>query len=315
MREIDCQIETNNAVLKGTACLPDGPSRQFAVVLLIHGSGPLDRDENIKMQKLNIFNTVAHHLAAHGFASVRYDKRGVGQSTGDFLSSGHLDLVNDAIAWFDALPDFDFCDPKRRFLLGHSEGCLIAPQVNIQRAEVAGLLLLAPFIQSLESILLEQARVVQSEVDSGTGFFYCFQRLMCSLLGQPVDNQKKLITKIKASTTDTMRFRLQKIEAKWFRELFTLSPPAIFKAVTAPMLLVAGEKDLQCDPDDAKQIAQVANVPTQWHVINNLTHILRFDQNAPTFDNYFEQMQQPVAQQVLVLVSDWLKNDPLFLKP
>ena len=150
MVEKECSIKSGDAVLKGTACLPKIHGR-FPVVLMIHGSGPLDRDENIDGQGLNIFNAIAHHLADNGIASVRYDKRGCGESTGNYYSAGHFDLVEDAVQWFDSLDGFEFCDQKRKYLLGHSEGCIIAPQVNLKRPAVAGMILLAPFIESLET--------------------------------------------------------------------------------------------------------------------------------------------------------------------
>ena len=63
---------------------------------MVHGSGPLDRNENVKKgSHLNLFNTLAHHLAGIGIASLRYDKRGCGESTGDYYAAGHSDLLAD----------------------------------------------------------------------------------------------------------------------------------------------------------------------------------------------------------------------------
>lgn len=67
---------------------------------MVHGSGSLDRDENMKGQQLNIFNTVAHYLAREGIASLRYDKQGRGKSSGDYYTMGLLDLVNNSVSWF-----------------------------------------------------------------------------------------------------------------------------------------------------------------------------------------------------------------------
>lgn len=305
MIEVECSTQSNGVILKGTACLP-AQSGLFPVVLMIHGSGPLDRDENIKGQGLNIFNAIAHHLAENGFASVRYDKRGCGESEGDYHSTGHFDLVDDAINWLDALSDLEFCDPKKIFLLGHSEGCIIAPQVNIKRPVVAGMILLCPFIESMEITLKKQAKTLQQELDSRKGFFGILGRLYAKMFGQPVDSQNKLIAKIGNSTTDYFYIRFQKIAAKWFRELLTLDPPKIYEKVSAPILAIAGEKDIQCQAQDADEISRVVDVPIDVHVISNLTHILRCDTGIPRLENYSKQLEEPVDMTVLTHISSWL---------
>lgn len=252
MVEKECSIKSGDAVLKGTACLPKIHGR-FPVVLMIHGSGPLDRDENIDGQGLNIFNAIAHHLADNGIASVRYDKRGCGESTGNYYSAGHFDLVEDAVQWFDSLDGFEFCDQKRKYLLGHSEGCIIAPQVNLKRPAVAGMILLAPFIESLETILRAQAKVAQTEIERSKGFSGAIKRTYCKIFGQPIEAQNNLITKIKNTSSDYFYAGFRKIEAKWIRELFTVNAIEIFEQVTSPILAIAGEKDLQCNPQDVEK--------------------------------------------------------------
>jgi predicted acyl esterase len=75
--------ETKNCKLFGTICLPKKEC-QFPVVLMVHGSGPLDRNGNMPGQNIDIFNMIAQHLANNRIASLRFDKRGCGKSTGNF---------------------------------------------------------------------------------------------------------------------------------------------------------------------------------------------------------------------------------------
>lgn len=144
MIEKDITIDSNGNKLSGTVCLPEGEGR-FPLVMMVHGSGRLDRDENTEGYPLNVFDTIAHYLAHRGIASLRYDKRGCGKSTGDFYATGHSDLVDDAVNWFDTLTQHVLSEPDKIFVLGHSEGCIVAPQVNAKRPAVAGLILLCPF--------------------------------------------------------------------------------------------------------------------------------------------------------------------------
>ncbi len=102
MIEKEITIESSGLGLSGTVCLPEQEGR-FPLVLMIHGTGPLDRDENMPGQQLNVFNAIAHCLVEEGIASLRYDKRGCGKSSGDYYRAGHSDLINDAIHCFDTL--------------------------------------------------------------------------------------------------------------------------------------------------------------------------------------------------------------------
>ncbi|MFQ5796961.1 MAG: alpha/beta hydrolase family protein [Candidatus Bipolaricaulia bacterium] len=83
MIEKEVTVNSGDVRLAGTLSLPSEEG-SFPCVLMIHGSGPVDRDENVRQLKLfkvklNVFNTIAHYLAAKGIASLRYDKRGSGQ--------------------------------------------------------------------------------------------------------------------------------------------------------------------------------------------------------------------------------------------
>jgi uncharacterized protein len=301
MIEKDITINSNESNLSGTLCLPTA-SGSFPLVLMIAGSGPLDRDENMPGQQLNIFNTIAHSLANDGIASLRYDKRGCGKSEGDFYRTGHTDLVNDAINWFDFLKEQEYCE--KIFVLGHSEGCIIAPQVALKRQETAGLILLSPFAENIESILIKQAAQIQKEFESGG----LIRKLTGKILGATVASQQKLIHRLKSTDSETIRAGLQKIPAKSFRELMQLDPSAIFSQVSQPMLVIGGEKDLQCNPADVERIAKLAKGSVDAHVVKNLTHVLRFDEGEPSILGTSKLISNPIEPIVTELITGWFKK-------
>lgn len=307
MIEKNITINSYDNYLSGTVCLPQENGR-FPLVLMIHGSGPLDRDENMEGQQLNVFNTIAYHLAHEGIASLRYDKRGCGKSSGDYYATGHSDLVKDAVSWFDTLKQSDFCDPERIFVLGHSEGCIIAPQLSAIHPPVAGLILLCPFLDDMESILIKQALQLEHEFGTLTGFRGLVYKILSKVMGMPVKNQRKLIDKVKSSNKETIRVGFQKSPAKWLRELIQLDPRTIFSQVTCPMLLIGGEKDLQCDPQDVNRIAELAGGVVNAHIISNLTHVLRFDEKQPSLLGSAELIQKPMEPILLELIIEWLKE-------
>jgi alpha-beta hydrolase superfamily lysophospholipase len=306
MIEKEFEVHSAGATLSGTLCLPAAEGR-FPLVLMIHGSGPLDRDENAKGLTLDVFNTLAHHLCAAGIASLRYDKRGCGRSTGDYHSAGHRDLVDDAIACFDAVVQTGSCRDDQIYVLGHSEGTIMAPQLAIARPSVAGLILLSPFVQPLETILIRQAGHFADAIARKRGLTGFLLRLGSRLRGGPVKVQRKTIRRVKASTKPTIRFLLHKLPARWLREMLALDPESIYRSVVTPLLLIGGDKDVQCDPADVDRIASLVKGPADAHVLRDLTHILRRDPEPASIFRYRKLLKEPVDQEVLTLVTDWLE--------
>src|SRR5690625_4355385 len=107
--------------LKGSLAFPDEhvATKQYPAILLLHGSGPVDRDENANMGKMNVFKLLSEALVKEGYAVLRYDKRGIGESAGDFYAAGLFDLVSDGEAALTFLKDHPNIDAERIFLLGH----------------------------------------------------------------------------------------------------------------------------------------------------------------------------------------------------
>jgi uncharacterized protein len=307
MIEQDIQLRANGHLLAGTLSLP-AERGKFPVVLMVHGSGPLDRHQNTKGQKLEIFSAFAHHLAQEGIACVRFDKRGCGSSEGDYYTTGHHDLVDDVVCWIDLLQRAEFCQPEQLFLLGHSEGCLVAARASLRRGGIAGLVLLCPFIEPLEEILIRQAQQIEREIVAMKGVGRLVHGLIAGLVGGPVANQRELISKVKMSTKPSVRVWLERVPAKWLRELMSVDACQVFGGTTCPMLLVAGEKDLQCDPKDVDRIAALGRGPVEQRVIADMTHILRCDDQPATLLGSQRLLARPVEAEVLGVVAEWLRS-------
>ena len=272
---------------------------------MLHGTGPLDRDENMPGQRLDVFNTIAHHLAAHGVASLRYDKRGCGKSTGDYFAAGQPDFVADAVAWVDWLKAEPRCDGTAMFLLGHSEGCIVAPRVSLQRPELAGLILLCPVLTPIETVLMKQAEHVERELERMVGIKGKLLRLAVRLLGSPVDKQRKLIERLKSTREPALRLGLQRIGARSLRDLMALDMHCLFDDVRCPVLALGGEKDVQCDPADVAKIS-ARHPECEGIVVPDLTHLLRSDERAASIFGYRELLRRPIAPIVLTHIERWL---------
>lgn len=132
--------------------------------LLLNGSGPLDRDSNMPGQALNIANAFASALASHGVASVRYDKRGVGESSGDYLTTGFEQEMDDLRSALDALRVTQRIDPSRVTVIGHSVGATIAIRLASRHDWLAGVVLLSGAARSGEEVMRWQSERIAASM-------------------------------------------------------------------------------------------------------------------------------------------------------
>lgn len=193
------------------------------------------------------------------------------------------------------------------FLLGHSEGCLIAPRAALERPAIAGLVLLCPPLAPIESVLMSQAEQIERDIATMRGVSGLLFRLLVRLTGSPKVAQRELIDRIKSSTSPTLRWRWRSIEAKSLRELMQLDARDIYARVRRPMLVIGGAKDAQCDPADVAEIAAL-NSQAEPHVIANLTHMLRRDDGPKTILGVGALLHKPVDPEVLEWTTHWLSR-------
>ena len=118
-------IITNDINIGATIAYQDKKEKR-PLVLLIMGTGSLDRDGNGFGFKSNIYKNLSDMFVNMGCVCIRYDKRGTHESTGDSKISGLSDLVNDAVDVIHYAKKLDFVDEEKIVVCGHSEGSMIA---------------------------------------------------------------------------------------------------------------------------------------------------------------------------------------------
>lgn len=265
-----------------------------AVAVLIPGSGPIDRDGDARRVALGIQRQLAEGLADRGVASIRWDKRGVGASGGDFLSSGLHDLVADALA----VVDHAMARGLPVFVIGHSEGSAIAARSLVERPALAGAVLLSPYARSGLDVLRWQSRALQNDVPA---FVRGILRLMrTDLERQTEKNRQKLL----ATTRDVERIGGVRINARWFREFMAYDPSLDLAAATQPVLAISAGFDLQSPPDDAERIAALRAAQTRTELLDGVSHILR-PQAAATVRTYRKDARNPIDDRIVPLIDDW----------
>jgi len=298
MRETAITFTTAGLTLSGTLMLPagDGP---FPAALLLPGSGPVDRDSNHRRMPLDVTRQLAVALAETGVASLRYDKRGVGRSEGDFMSAGFLGNADDAEAALGVLAARPEVAAARVVLVGHSEGALLATIVAARSDVPAGVALLSGSATRGEELLRWQARQIEPSLPP-------VARLLFRVL--PGDFESRVAknhVRIKATTADVARIGGQRLNARWHREFMAYDPRADLARLTVPVLAVTGGKDLQTDPADLTAVAELVPGPVETHEVPDVSHLLRRQDGPASLAAYKKEVRQPVDARVLELLTGW----------
>ena len=144
--------------LKGLLTLPDDFSSPVPAVVLVHGSGPSNMDE--KVMKLTPFRDLAEGLAERGIASIRYDKRTFVHARKMLKVSVTVreETIEDAILAADMLRNDPRIDPQRIYIVGHSMGAMLAPRIDAEGGNFAGIIMMAGTNFRLEDIVIRQLR-------------------------------------------------------------------------------------------------------------------------------------------------------------
>lgn len=284
--------------LVGTLTTPDGEG-PFPTALVLPGSGPVDRDSDAKQLPLGITREVSDALVAAGWATFRYDKRGVGESSGSFLATGLTDLVDDARTALAAVRAQPEVRADRVVLVGHSEGALVAAAVAAGVTDLAGVALLSASATPGEELLRWQAAQIAPTLPAPVRWL--LRAFRTDLVRQVSKNHARL----RATTTDVARLGGRRINARWHREFLAHDPRTDLARITVPVLAVTGAKDLQTPPADVDVVAATVAGPVRTLVVEDVSHILRTQPGAPTLASYRKDVRRPVDPRVLEAVAAW----------
>ena len=307
-------IAKDNIKLKGTLTLPKSKGK-LPAVLIINGSGGADRDGSMKKPAMisNIYKEIAHVIANLGIIVLRYDKRGVGESEGNTLKAGMLDLVNDIESNVQFLREDHRVDANKIILVGHSEGCILATLAH-RMSLVNGLVLLSGAGTGLIQPIRYQNDIILSEIERLKGLKGVLLRKLVTKkkVYKQIDD---LVEKMRNSSGDTIRIKGKKMPAKWMREHFDVKDGEILnilKEITVPVLVVTGNKDAQVDPKVLKTIESLKNPLITCEVIPNMDHMLKeFDGKVTVMNlmkQYKKELSQPMHPVLKSELSSWIVN-------
>jgi pimeloyl-ACP methyl ester carboxylesterase len=300
MIETDVSIPAGDVTLAGTLATPNGEA-PFPAALLLAGSGPLDRDGNHKRLPLGLSRDLARVLNEAGWASLRFDKRGVGESGGDYLSTGFYAELADAtsaLKWLNSQSDVTAVVP-----VGHSGGSLYAAEMSAGGRAGSGAVLLAHTTSTGEETLIWQAGEIGETVPR-------WIKALLRTFGTSIEKQQsKALAKLKGTSKDVVRIQGQKINAKWMREFLAYDPKPVLRMTTSPLLAITGSKDVQVNPADIDTIEEITGDHSTSMVVDDVDHILRTE--AALVSNpkrYKQQITRPIDGRVVDAIVTWLDS-------
>ena len=314
--------------LSGTLTLPNKEG-VFPVVILISGSGPQNRDEELLGHKP--FLVLSDFLTKNGIAVLRYDDRGIAMSKGDFKTATSTDFATDvesAIAYLETRKEIN---KNKIGLIGHSEGGLIAPMVASKTKDVAFIVLLAgtgiqgDCLLLLQKKLIEEASGISKEdiqkgQSSNRKVFdivnksSSLEQLNSDLtvyFYQIIKDNPNTQKPAEMSDDDFVKLQVKQIASPWMQYFIKYNPSPALEKVKCPVLAINGEKDLQVPPKEnleaiKKALTKGGNKRVTTKELPNLNHLFQeCKTGSPDEYSTIEQTFSPIA---LTEILNWLQT-------
>jgi dienelactone hydrolase len=289
--------------LPGTLTLPIGGGGPFPAVVLVHGSGPEDRDESMGGPN-KPFRDLAWGLASRGIAVLRYEKRTM-QYAATFRqkSPDHFtvreETIDDALNAIAQLRTTKGIDPKHIFVLGHSMGGMLAPKIGQMDTNIAGLILLAGSNRQFEDVIVEQTRY------------------LISLNGTPPDEGQAYLAKVQSDVAEIRKLTAADASASiilfgaqpaYWLDLRDYDPLQTAKQLRQRLLVLQGGRDYQVTEVDFNRWKEALGSQTNvtFKVYPKLNHQFITGEGKSTPDEY----QQPghVAELVVADIAEWISQ-------
>ncbi len=318
----EVEFSHGDITLAGTLTLPEGEG-PFPAAILVSGSGPQDRNEEIFQHKP--FMVIADHLTRAGIAVLRYDDRGVGESTGVFSTCTSVDFKDDALAAVNFLLSRDRIDSRRIGMIGHSEGGLIAPMAAVESNDLAFIILLAgPGVPGKEVLVLQVGLLSKAGgvSDEYIGKIRAEQARSIDLVLADAP-QKEVRAQVRkfieaqlggegATAADSaVDQALLQMQSPWFRFFLGFDPRPTLRKVRIPVLALNGGKDMQVDPaqnltEIEKALKAGGNPDFTIQEFPGLNHLFQKAITGSIMEYYvLEETMNPV---VLDTMQDWIRE-------
>jgi hypothetical protein len=299
----------------------------FPVVVLISGSGPQNRDEELLGHKP--FLVLSDYLTRNGIAVLRYDDRGVAKSEGDFKTATSLDFASDAEAAVSYLKTRKEIDKKKIGLIGHSEGGIIAPMVASKSKDISFIVLLAGTGIPGNQILLLQQELIGKASGASESDLYKSHEINSAIFDIVIKSNNTdtlrneltgfLMQKLKESAnsqkpegisdSDFVKSQVDQISTPWMQYFIKYDPAPTLERVKCRVLALNGEKDLQVPANEnlpaiKSDLLKSGNKNVTTKEFPNLNHL--FQECKTGLPAEYAQIEQTISPVVLVEIVKWI---------
>ncbi len=301
----EVSFDNGEAHLEGTLVLPEGFSRKTPVLIFVTGSGQEDRDETIFEHKP--FAVIADALGRAGIATLRFDDRGVGGSTGDVINATTEDFRDDALAGIKLL--------RERFdkvgVIGHSEGGTIALMLAADKQ--------VDFIVSMAGMVVSglETTVAQSRVAlEAAGYPKATIDTYCKAVGDacyvrvhggrmPFPDELDLPDELKQNYQAVLR----QIQTPWMMKLLSLDMRPLLSGINCPVLAINGTKDIQVEHKSnlgALRDGLPTNPKNRIEAIEGVNHLFQHCTTGAIAE--YRQIEETIASEALEMIVAWLSD-------
>ncbi len=286
----DQNIEVETGKIFGTLLIPD-ITTPLPIALIISGSGPTDRDGNQPNMKNNSLRYLAENLTKQGIATLRYDKRLIGQSkTGQGeIEIRFEDYISDAKKWISTLKsDSRF---SKIIVIGHSEGSLIG-MIASYGSKADMFISIAGVSKPADQIILEQTKGLPPDLYNET------INVLDSLRnGRTVNN-------VNPNLAMLFRQSVQPYMISWIK----YNPSIEIQRLEIPILIIHGTTDIQVSVDNAKEL-ESSNKHSELKIIEKMNHVLKIsemDRNK-NFATYMDP-DSPISEDLTKTITNFIKE-------
>lgn len=298
----------DDIILAGTLTYPKS-GEPFPAAILISGAGPQDRNEE-GYGGHRFFHVLADYLTKGGIAVLRYDDRGVGESTGSQDKITIAGITEDAKAAFQFLKTRSFINPQKIGLIGHSEGGLIAQIVASGIDEIGYIVLMAgPALPGRDIYLYQQ------KVFPGQSVFQSVSERILTVIekekNEDIAREKisSILKEIKIITPRMAEDMIELFLSPELRYLITIDPVTILSKVKCPVLALGGNKDVHIPSSQnlkaVEEILQKAGNKNYKTVeFPNINHLFQTANTGSTME--YSLIEETIAPVVLKTIGDWI---------
>ena len=318
----------DNIVLAGTLTMPRTEG-YFPAVILISGSGPQNRNEEVYGHKP--FLVLADHLTKNGIAVLRFDDRGTAESSGDFTTATSTDLATDVESAIKYLQTRQEINKQQIGLIGHSEGGIIAPMVAANSKDISFIILLAGTgIPGDQLLLLQQELIMKANGSSESdlqnikviteGAYKIIletkdtdslKSKLTAYFKQNADNFPNSLKPEGISEDDLIALQVNQLSGPWMTFFIKYNPEPALEKVKCPVLVLNGEKDLQVPAKVNLEAIENAlkkggNQNVTIKQLANLNHL--FQECETGLPGEYSEIEQTFSPIALTEITNWISK-------